>query len=68
MRILIIFALLALVIVIPAALSYEPVGKYIWFNLPPAQNDTLGGIYQFDCPGGERAYAILENGTFLCRP
>ncbi len=63
---LIIIIMIVVSVIIPLAYSYDPIGDYIWLIINPAQNSTLGGVYAFECPSGELAYAVAENGTFLC--
>lgn len=46
--------------------EYIPQGKYIWFNISPAKNQTLGGIFAFECPEGELWTGLFENGTKRC--
>lgn len=58
--------MIAITITFPVAYTYTPVGNYIHIMITPASNSTLGGIYAFDCPTGELAHTILENGTVLC--
>ncbi len=63
----IIIIIIVISVAIPIAYSFTPSGKNIWFNIEPAKNDTRGGVFSFNCPAGELAYAIFENGTFACR-
>ena len=46
--------------------DYEPLGKYIWFNLSPASNSTIGGVFSSVCPPGELVNGVNENGVILC--
>ena len=61
-----ILLILLIVIVTPLAFSYEPIGNFIYWNLAPSSNSTLGGVYAIECPAGELAYRLFENGTFAC--
>lgn len=46
--------------------EYVPIGKYIWFNLSPASNSTLGGVMASVCPIGQLVNGVTENGTLNC--
>ena len=46
--------------------SFRPSGKYIWINLSPATNNTLGGVYAIVCPTDEFVSGLFENGTLIC--
>lgn len=46
--------------------EYVPIGKYIWFNLTPASNSTLGGMLSSVCPANEFVMGVFENGTLNC--
>jgi len=56
-----------ILVLIPVAFAYIPEGKYIWFNISPSTNSTLGGVIADECPVGQLPYAIFENGTFACK-
>lgn len=59
--------IIAVVITVPLAVAYVPEGQYIWFNITPATNSTMGGVLADECPVGELPFAIYENGTFACK-
>ena len=64
---IILIVIVAIVITIPIAMSaYTPEGKYIWWTLNPATNNTKGGVTTFNCPAGEFAYGITELGVVVC--
>lgn len=61
-----VFAFVETTDVVPPTPTYQPAGKYIWFNCTPASNSTVGCIYAFECPAGEFVTGFNEEGVAIC--
>lgn len=47
-------------------LPVGPAGKYIWFNLNPANSTILGGVYAGQCPAGQFIIGVNTSGYIVC--
>ena len=46
--------------------AYTPIGEYIFFNVSPASETTLGGIYAENCDSGKLLQGVFVNGSLNC--